>query len=842
MTPDERKRANQRGIALMMTLGMLSLILIMAMSFSFQSQTNKIAAGNNADMVRARLLCESALERVLASLALNFDGTEAADIYPPRYSAVMPASARFDQYTAGTYAQHYWIWQSGTDDEGFQDAVVVDGLPEGLKSLLSAGRWQHVTIPQDVDNDSNDDIAGRIAYLVLDESGKIDVSSVVTPNHEPYYDSDNSGDYTVGEFFFDINPVSGAGYTTSAVPEGSEAFVGGSPQEIKISDVFRTGLPVLSGVDRDGNGADDRTEWFSLPHLLAVFDTAFDYGKYTAFSYDLEAYKNASGTDIHRFDLSGYDWDPDTSNTISGWDDVSMSDVDYVTWLQGGGGGVSFWSGGSVNAVPDATTSTAGGGLIWLGGMVDGSSNSVTRQVAANIIDYCDSDSRATVATTDGLGDPSVVGLEKVPYVNEAAVSLAYLLLPNLFTSDYSHTFTMTVEVELANIYDQDLSCNVSVEIGVNFNDRKDAAISLLPASDTLTGTKSGITVSANSYYHNLATLSFNYIKNLSTTDSKGQVRPEIQMVKVTVTTADGLGDFAKCTTVSGVTGPMSVSTAGLVSRYNSLEVADPRLNTVSDNWNWVSTNFSNSENHTLGLKNSNSDATTGGEETLSNVVAGISTAFIRNAPMISLWELGCIHRGEPWKTINLKSYGGNVASDYTNGDAGMLDQVKIGPQKITRGKINVNAPCEAVWSEILEDICIDDPYDAPGTGSSHPASSMAQSIASAGGAWDSRGAIADILSADGGASNDREREAALGKLANLLTVRQNMFTVVIAAQAVKELGTVDPGNGTTDDNYYEYTTNRFCARLSEQKVLAVVYRDALQNTLKVRRFQFLEN
>lgn len=33
-----------------------------------------------------------------------------------------------------------------------------------------------------------------------------------------------------------------------------------------------------------------------------------------------------------------------------------------------------------------------------------------------------------------------------------------------------------------------------------------------------------------------------------------------------------------------------------------------------------------------------------------------LSTAYIRNAPMQSLWELGVIHRGAAWQTLNLKA------------------------------------------------------------------------------------------------------------------------------------------------------------------------------------------
>ena len=90
-----------------------------------------------------------------------------------------------------------------------------------------------------------------------------------------------------------------------------------------------------------------------------------------------------------------------------------------------------------------------------------------------------------------------------------------------------------------------------------------------------------------------------------------------------------------------------------------------------------------------------------------------ISTAVIRNKPMRSPWELGFIHRGIPFQTINLKSAGGfggteTLADDahnpanfsdwsqttgttYANGDAGILDQIKMTEYNRSFGKLDFN-------------------------------------------------------------------------------------------------------------------------------------------------------
>ena len=82
------RRSKQRGVALIMTLGILALLLIMAMSFSYTSKTNEIAAGINADIMQARLMCESGVSRLLAAMKTTLDSAnpdEAA--YPPTWGS-----------------------------------------------------------------------------------------------------------------------------------------------------------------------------------------------------------------------------------------------------------------------------------------------------------------------------------------------------------------------------------------------------------------------------------------------------------------------------------------------------------------------------------------------------------------------------------------------------------------------------------------------------------------------------------------------------------------------------------------------------------------------------------
>ncbi len=94
-----------------------------------------------------------------------------------------------------------------------------------------------------------------------------------------------------------------------------------------------------------------------------------------------------------------------------------------------------------------------------------------------------------------------------------------------------------------------------------------------------------------------------------------------------------------------------------------------------------------------------------------------ISTAFIRQAPMESLWELGFIHRGIKWQTINLKAVQTSPDwdistfsdSSYEKGDAEILDMVCLNYGD--RAKIDLNARddqfptsglTQAIWNELF--------------------------------------------------------------------------------------------------------------------------------------------
>ena len=85
-----------------------------------------------------------------------------------------------------------------------------------------------------------------------------------------------------------------------------------------------------------------------------------------------------------------------------------------------------------------------------------------------------------------------------------------------------------------------------------------------------------------------------------------------------------------------------------------------------------------------------------------------VSTAYIRNAPMVSPWEIGLIHRAREWQTLNIKCAGGFGAdkiveleaikskyddwqgegTQYQNGDGAIMEFIKVGVGCRSMGKV----------------------------------------------------------------------------------------------------------------------------------------------------------
>lgn len=860
-------QSNERGVALLLTLGVLSLLLILAMSFAFTARTDLLASQVNADMVKARLLCESGLERVLGLLSYTFDGTDPVDVFPATSGTLFTGTnaANTDPGGQSSWAGRSYMYSmraSNQDSAEIETALATDltagftFIPQRTNAQITNTNelpnlsWHHV-------EDDNGDLVGRIAFIVVDESGKLDPGALVT-HYEPYYDENGNGSYDAGEQYFDVNDsggfnagepyvdappyngsydsgevyldVNGDGnHTDSPVPESSNVRLGLSPQEIMLPDAYRTSIPLNPNTARP-------IPWLSRVHLHEVMGTTAEEVFFPA-SYDVEAWNDA-GTDRHRYDLLNADWD--TAVTVAN--------------LQAG---ASAFSGNNTGGIP------------WIADMEDVNTNSVADQVAANLIDYCDNE--ADIETTNdynGLDDVSYCGLEEVPYINQVLLKVE---MGDGSDPDTERKITVTPSVELINMWSNDRTVErLEMEVDIEFDDDGNTE------TDTLSwNSSSSETVTANSYasLDSLSSVSYTWS---STSDSVSDftfkaVRVAIGRVSGSISDATlwdvglvGESDATVLTSTEAATPGAELETTA--------EVKDPRANMQENDWHWLA--FDDYDNdpttdYSLGDVNSVSVPSSPTElgytdydvETSTDPKDGdISTAFIRNAPMQCPWELGCIHRGEPWRTINLKAYndGADLATtpaNYSNGDGRMLDQIKIGQQTEATGRINANSPVSDAWEVVVNEVQVGTDYDDPGTGGTAVSNAtdlanvaagvLAVNGGTGGAAYGGRGGFCqagELTDGTCGVAQDTDKlqEEIIGKIAHLLTVRQNYFNVIVVGQALQDIGTATSNQSITVTLSGGGTTN--VNILAEQKIKAVVYRDAFHNSYEVKRYEFLEN
>ena len=149
--------------------------------------------------------------------------------------------------------------------------------------------------------------------------------------------------------------------------------------------------------------------------------------------------------------------------------------------------------------------------------------------------------------------------------------------------------------------------------------------------------------------------------------------------------------------------------------KFIAYEAADPLVNHTYENETWKITQSAlkswtggyNDYPGTYKDSNHKNSTVTGDDPAASTAGTAITrqeTAFIRHGQMRSFWELGCISRGEAWKTLNLlkKDNSTTLAFSYDKGDAVLFDQLKFTDENYTAGKINLNTDVHQVLEKIF--------------------------------------------------------------------------------------------------------------------------------------------
>ncbi len=187
--PRVARRHREKGVAILLTLGVLSLTLVLVLSFAMTSTIDRRAAMNYADQVRARMLAESGLAR-----AVGFLQEEMADEINSYDTFYRAASGNW-QGRAVTGSVN--TDGSGGGRVGIDDAFAVkfagfsqmkDFLPTPTSDATLGGSLGWLLIESTQDSSTSGDfsqfqtnVIGRLTYLIEDVSGYIDPNAWIVP-------------------------------------------------------------------------------------------------------------------------------------------------------------------------------------------------------------------------------------------------------------------------------------------------------------------------------------------------------------------------------------------------------------------------------------------------------------------------------------------------------------------------------------------------------------------------------------------------------------------------------------------------------------------------------------
>ena len=912
-TAKENKR--EKGIALIFTLIMLSLLLILALSFALDSMFEQKAAYNSANASAANLAAKTELNQLLSFLEYgdpNFSNSTVYSIGP---------------YTDKGGTNHYDqdMLVNGTD---YPSLLLTDGLITSSNiNSLCFGATANNQITWTYQKDADGKLISRTAFVVIPQE-KIPLDSLVdgrvgTTTYPKKSEEPNS-ETRIGKYMSEIN-------VRSAIPNVTNDIS-------TITDTLNwAGDSASSTVVGFDNGKYNGT-WSSYDSLFSTLETAIGRDLTQTEKDDFENNLNIDSTeDSEAFwvDLDS-DGNINSDSSSSGFELYKRFDLTRDWETADNAADLTFIkdkilltsSGTEPNTDMEKWTSTDSDanskGLPWLatfGYKFDSGSwvpdedlrgtfatvKDRRYQIAANLKDYCDDDGGSvhrptsdvdpsTWDTLDPKTDaaPTFTGNEKTPYIDKVGMRIIVLQDEEKMSDGPPETYKVSANVmispcvELINIYGGnpgktysvaiegtitlkttvsgattsttdpvDFKCNLNVN---SFTDWTTSGYSSLIVDNSLvpflTGTKTGISGSRKVDFE-VESINFTKISLYDTSNGYDYVK--------------NLSKSYSSPTVYGLN-----SGAGQRTLWYGFAVHDPRQNlngtTVDPNGNsdWLTlTSVENTDPRTLfslktidvfgkypGAPNSQNSANGGGDNTdapniketspteSADLETGVSdpanctlsTALIRNAPMESPWELGFIHRGAKWQTLNLKKYVSSKAYStisigspakyylqgggaYSDGDANILDQIKMTEKASSPQKINIATKESGILDALFSKIKLgSDPSSltvAALAGISPAGTEINLTDATYTGDPDglrtkilklfetfttnnqTRSCVADDMATYTAGTNDAAQEELIGKTVNLTKINKTPgdgnYYIIVVSQTIKDVGVAYP-------------------------------------------------
>jgi len=631
-------------MALLFSLGILAMMLVLALVFATNAMIERKVAASYGDKAKAELLAKTAVQRILMMNQYKYDRMKVGD---PTFGGI-----------TNVEPEEEWFYIYDND--------------QGIDSLDNRGR-----------------IIGRYRYAQRVAGPSLNPRAIAMTGIDE--GADNEFRFGVSPYEINIGNLTNpreSGYLVGKVSGFNYVGFGG------VQPI--AGWPSFDDLCNDLvislDEQDDENKQFRKWFIIGATNDA------ESFWVDAGASLRRDET-YHRFNLSRMDWNTLTVDSIllgvdTVWADSGSFDGNTIRWLK-------EYTNLDPGSFPSAEVRA--------------------KQIIANLIDYCDF-ALPEAITTDSATDPTYTGNEKTPYLNEIGLNIECTALVHREvdggTGDerfkLEYIFTTEIRGERIDMYSGLLAgCTLEILDGnITYRYAMDYDGTLAEQMMPLAGVNIAIAGSTADYQITGAAgplwqfdTGWLHWRAPNSTQPTAQIVDLKVQIKRAKLSYDGIYcDFAKPNYDDSwsETIPTLVKQDGTGGNTDeawfSWQADDPRQNLNPGDWEQAKAAITDNYDTlgTPGAVNENVTCATAGDAEHGSTPTTISTAFVRNGMIMSPWELGCIHRGAKWETINLKKYNTNAKNvtgigAYEDGDANILDQVKMTSATSVLGKININ-------------------------------------------------------------------------------------------------------------------------------------------------------
>ncbi|MBQ4106374.1 MAG: hypothetical protein IJC73_02195 [Lentisphaeria bacterium] len=707
-----RRHRNQRGVALLLALGSLSLMLVTGMAFLSNAIIARQAAANYRGRAQAKYIARSAVARLMMRIKYNLNNAdspwdEKLDMIVSRHvtgdgSKMQSESAVVDRIT---------------DDEKFMRSYV-NGERKTVANLYGAGdtpQWEFLyDLYEDGDVSDDAKIIGRIAYMAIPGTANVNLSEVLRghPDAVAASNSETGWEKRRGVGIRELN--FGAGF-----------FSGSQNALSDLAQRFATGEDYAGDQSKNYSFRDYQSfDELSTALGRATVNRFREYMLTSGYN-DPEVFATDGGADrsspdftdaadfYHRFWLNRKqaDWNALTIDDLLGepteflkeqLEQPASNTVKALPYLR-----KIWWQDEAAQYGSDSGYDSV---------------EARRKQVAANLLDYADENDEPTSDSSNWWSnEPTYTGLEKTHYLNEIGVQFTTTVnctLASQTTDPNTGVVTRNFEIdtmlyvgqvllETVNIYNTDMpnqqfsiEGSVECEIQLPNGSTETQTIPFKQENLAYSPTANGRYARINFEPSDKGDVSTTTVTVQQVNSSPAQTQMKVALKKLTIDrmylmdnngnpvdyTAKLEQDFTELSKLQDKTFSVPLSDGSIIDRclYAGFQVDDPRENLTQgygdeEFLNWKATckdelledtaiadpadyngttsydmSFGRVNNFFLDLKGKYADQKI--EQNISDAFDNISTAYIRNEIMETPLELGAIHRASKWQTINLKN------------------------------------------------------------------------------------------------------------------------------------------------------------------------------------------